>query len=45
MNEWVNIVVAQRVYDEIHQEQSRKTIIDYDLLYIIYVRNNKLRTR
>jgi len=45
MNEWINIVVAQRAHDDIHKEWSEKTIIDYDLSYIICARNNKLRIR
>ncbi len=45
MNKWINIVTAQRAYDDIHQKRLRKTIIDYDLSYVIYVKDNKPKIR
>ncbi len=45
MNVWDNITIAQITYNLIYQENLNKGINDYDLLYIIYNRNSKLRTR
>ncbi len=45
MNTWDNIKSAQIVHDIIHREWPSSSITDFDLSYIICIRNSKLRTR
>ncbi len=45
MNIWKNITAAQIAYDLIHQKNPNREIINYNPLCIIYIRDNKSRTR
>ncbi len=45
MNAWDNILATQLVYDLMHQENQSSSISDYDLSYIICVRDSKPRIR
>src|SRR6266496_592253 len=45
MNTWDNIKAAQIAHDLVHQESSTGNIADFDLSYIYYTGDNKVRTR
>ncbi len=45
MNTWDNIKVAQIAYDLIHRENNSRNIANFDLSYIYYAGDSKLRTR